>query len=97
MPRPCASQALASLNPRTFFNLGMKKTVELADAPEIHYFFNEGDLTLTKRILALPHWIAKQFPAFAKIYERQLRHMDERQGALIAALSRCRLYSAREG
>lgn len=62
--------------------LDMRKTAALTDVPEIRSFFHEKDLGMMSNFLSLPHWIAKRIPAFAKVYERQLRRMDERSAAL---------------
>ncbi len=68
------------------FTLGMKKTADVADAPEVRKAFNDEDLGMFRRFVSLPHWIAKKAPAFAKVYERQLRRMDERSVALKKSL-----------
>jgi Methyltransferase small domain. len=45
-----------------------------------------GDLSFLQEVASLPHWIAKRFPAFDRIYRRQLTRMDERAKMLKASL-----------
>lgn len=47
---------------------------------------SSGDLTILQEVASLPHWIAKRFPAFDKIYRRQLTRMDERAAVLKESL-----------
>lgn len=47
---------------------------------------NTGDMTVLQEVASLPHWIAKRFPAFDKIYRRQLTRMDERAAVLKESL-----------
>lgn len=35
-------------------------------------------MTLMQRMFMLPHWVAKRFPGFRAVYDRQLRRQDER-------------------
>jgi predicted ABC-type ATPase len=37
-----------------------------------------NDMARWQKALSLPHWIAKQFPEFAKLYDRQMARVDER-------------------
>lgn len=76
---------LASLSARAILDMTMRRAARAADEPEIRHLFND-DISLLRGIISLPHWIAKQAPAFAKVYERQLRRMDERAGALKKSL-----------
>ena len=41
-------------------------------------FGKSGDVTLMQRIFMLPHWVAKRFPGFKAVYDRQVRRQDER-------------------
>ena len=41
-------------------------------------FGKSGDVTLMQRIFMLPHWMAKRFPGFKAVYDRQLKRQDER-------------------
>lgn len=68
------------------FTMDMKKTAAMADIPEIQKFFHDDDLGLLSHFVALPHWIAKKYPAFARVYERQLKRMDERSASLKKSL-----------
>lgn len=68
------------------FNMGTRDAANMAQQPEIRHFFHEDDLNTLNRIVSLPHWIAKNHPGFAKVYERQLRRMDERASALMKSL-----------
>ena len=77
---------LASLSPSGILGMGVKAAAGAAKAPEIRHFFGSGDLTILQNILQLPHWIAKQHRAFARVYERQLKRMDERAAALKKSL-----------
>ncbi|WP_298031175.1 hypothetical protein, partial [uncultured Desulfovibrio sp.] len=62
------------------------KAAGAANAPEVRHFFRSGDLTILQNILQLPHWIARRHRAFARVYERQLKRMDERAAAYRAAI-----------
>lgn len=90
LPGPVKSASgetsLASLDFRKLWPFGAKQAAQIANAPEIHHYFMEKDLGLLQRIVNLPHWIAKKYEGFAKIYDRQLRRVDERQGALMKSL-----------
>ena len=44
------------------------------------------DLSLAERLFKLPHWVAKDHAGFAKVYDRQLRRVEERSAALKATL-----------
>jgi hypothetical protein len=68
--------------------LGMKPSnaAQTAGQPEINHFFKENDISLLRRLTQLPHWIAKQHPKFAKIYERQLKRLDERAAKVMKSL-----------
>ena len=44
------------------------------------------DLSLAERLFKLPHWVAKDHARFAKVYDRQLRRVEERSAALKATL-----------
>ena len=44
------------------------------------------DLSLSERLFKLPHWVAKDHAGFAKVYDRQLRRVEERSAALKATL-----------
>lgn len=41
-------------------------------------FGKSDDVTLMQRIFMLPHWVAKRFPGFKAVYDRQVRRQDER-------------------
>lgn len=77
---------LASLSPRDILGMTVRRAAREAGEPEIRHLFKGDDLTMLQSIVQLPHWIAKQAPAFAKVYERQLRRMDERSAALKKSL-----------
>lgn len=77
---------LASLSPRDILGMTVWRAAREAGEPEIRHLFKGDDLTMLQSIVQLPHWIAKQAPAFAKVYERQLRRMDERSAALKKSL-----------
>ena len=77
---------LASLSPRDILNMTLRGAVKSADSPQIRHLFRKNDISLLQSVIQLPHWIAKAAPAFAKVYERQLRRMDERSAALKASL-----------
>ena len=63
-----------------------EKTKAFVDAFERHPALGElstkQDLSLVRRICDLPHWIAKNYPEFSGIYERQLRRREERAAQL---------------
>ena len=44
------------------------------------------DLSLAERLFKLPHWVAKDHAGFARVYDRQLRRVEERSAALKASL-----------
>ncbi|MDK2956544.1 MAG: hypothetical protein PWQ57_2040 [Desulfovibrionales bacterium] len=48
---------------------------------------DKKDIKLLSSVASLPYWLAKRFPDFGKIVERQLQRMEERQGALAANLA----------
>lgn len=77
---------LASLSPRDILNMTLRGAVKSADSPQIRHLFRKNDISLLQSVIQLPHWIAKAAPAFAKVYERQLKRMDERSAALKASL-----------
>lgn len=41
-------------------------------------FGKSDDVTLMQRIFMLPHWVAKRFPGFKAVYDRQVKRQDER-------------------
>lgn len=55
-----------------------KQVVEAVNEPEMRNFLNEKDVGWLQEVAALPHWIAKRFPEFQEVYDRQLSRMDER-------------------
>jgi|GEM_PF-2790455 len=60
-------------------NWKTRETLDKTMADEnIRMYFDNKDLSKMQRILMLPHWIAKKFPGFARVYERQIRRVDER-------------------
>jgi hypothetical protein len=74
------NKPLASLRTiRTILGMKPSEAAEMADFPEIKALLNDQDLGLIQRITSLPHWIAKDFPGFKKIYDRQLKRMDDRE------------------
>ena len=77
---------LASLSPRGILDMTVRGAAKSADAPEIRHLIRKNDISLLQGIIQLPHWIAKQAQDFAKVYERQLRRMDERSAALKKSL-----------
>jgi len=38
----------------------------------------KNDISTLRRFVSLPHWIAKDYPTFAKLYDRQMRRRDDR-------------------
>jgi len=50
--------------------------------PDLKKLVPSGDLSLARRIFGLPHWIAKNYPEFSAIYERQLKRREERAAQL---------------
>lgn len=81
-----ADAPLASLSVRDILGMTVRGATRAAETPEIRHLFKKDDLTMLQSIVQLPHWIAKQAPAFAKVYERQLKRMDERSAALKKSL-----------
>ncbi|MFI3270813.1 MAG: PLxRFG domain-containing protein [Pseudomonadota bacterium] len=81
---------LASLSKGKIMTMSTRLMGELAEYigidPTLKMNFKDGDLRLIQRIFSLPHWIAKKHKAFAALYERQLRRMDERAQALKTSL-----------
>ena len=65
---------------RDIIGMGVKDALNLAkNDPWIGSIFGESDdVTLMQRIFMLPHWVAKQFPGFKDVYDRQVRRQDER-------------------
>ena len=51
-----------------------------------------NDLRGWQKALSLPHWIAKQFPAFAKMYDRQMARVDERMTKVHNAMEAARSF-----
>ncbi len=58
-------------------SMGVKDAAKMANMPPIAHHYGGNDITLLQRLTTLPHWLAKKYPAFAKIYDRQLRRIDE--------------------
>ncbi|WP_297215415.1 PLxRFG domain-containing protein [uncultured Desulfovibrio sp.] len=52
------------------------------------------DLSLAERLFKLPHWVAKDHAGFARVYDRQLRRVEERSAALKASLEQVPLLFA---
>ncbi|MDR1685192.1 MAG: PLxRFG domain-containing protein [Desulfovibrio sp.] len=75
---------LASL--KTILGIKPSNAASAAASPQIRVFLDKEDLGLWERLSSLPHWIAKNFPAFAKVYDRQLKRMDERSAMLEKSL-----------
>lgn len=77
---------LASLSPSAIIEAGLRKIVGIAEMPAVQRVVSQKDIGLLKRVCALPHWIAKEFSEFAKVYDRQLQRMDERSAAVKKSL-----------
>lgn len=77
---------LASLSPHGILGMTVRGAEKAANAPEIRHLFKKDDIEWLQGIVRLPHWIAKNHPDFAKVYERQLKRLDERSAALKASL-----------
>ena len=45
------------------------------------------DLSAVRAMLALPHWIAKDFPVVGKLYDRQMRRVEDRSTQVTRALA----------
>ena len=74
---------------RAIAGRGVSEDVEeLLRDPEQGRLIPREDLGKLERLCKLPHWIAKDHPKFAAIYNRQLRRVDERRAALLDATSR---------
>lgn len=74
---------------RAIAGRGVSEDVEeLLRDPEQGRLIPREDLGKLERLCKLPHWIAKDHPKFAAIYDRQLRRVDERRAALLDATSR---------
>lgn len=71
-----SKKPLASLNLRDLLN--RRKQGDPADGLNISDVIRKEDMSLMQRFFQLPHWIAKDHPAFHAIYERQLKRIDER-------------------
>lgn len=75
---------LASLrdikNVRDITGMSAEDALNLAkNDPWIGSIFGKSDdVTLMQRMFMLPHWVAKRFPGFRAVYDRQLRRQDER-------------------
>lgn len=81
------TRPLASLKLRDILHMGVRQAAHLAEnEKEISWVVDKKDLSIWQNMLQLPHWIAKQFPKFASIYERQLKRMDERAQRLMKSL-----------
>lgn len=77
---------------RNIAGRGVSEDVQaLLDNPEQGRLIPREDLGRMERLLKLPHWVAKDHPQFAAIYNRQLRRVDERRSAVLAATRRAPL------
>lgn len=77
---------------RNIAGRGVSEDVQaLLDNPEQGRLIPREDLGRMERLLKLPHWVAKDHPQFATIYNRQLRRVDERRSAVLAATRRAPL------
>ena len=65
---------------------GTEKARADAGNENISMFASKKDLSLLRKLFSLPHFIAKKFPGFRPIYERQLKRMEERQAAYINSI-----------
>lgn len=72
------NKPLASL--RDITGMSAEDAMNLAkNDPWIGSIFGKSDdVTLMQRIFMLPHWVAKRFPGFKAVYDRQVRRQDER-------------------
>ena len=74
---------------RGILGRGVSEDVEaLLRDPDQGRLVPREDLSRLERLFKLPHWIAKDHPGFAAIYERQLRRVDERRAAVLDAVRR---------
>lgn len=71
-PIPTAKQSLADMDE-------LLKDVEITTSAK-------NDIGLVRTYAALPHWIAKDFPVFAKLYDRQLSRREERSTRVTISL-----------
>jgi hypothetical protein len=78
-------QPLASLG--NILNFGVKGAARVADMPQSTSLLRKSDIGLMKRIAYLPHFIAKEYPKFKAVYDRQLQRMDERAKGLVRSMA----------
>lgn len=72
---------------RKVMGRGVSADVEdLLSNEEMGKLIPRHDLSLAERLFKLPHWVAKDHAGFAKVYDRQLRRVEERSAALKATL-----------
>ena len=71
-PIPTAKQSLADMDE-------LLKDVEITTSAK-------NDIGLVRTYAALPHWIAKDFPVFSKLYDRQLSRREERSTRVTTSL-----------
>ncbi|WP_319764544.1 PLxRFG domain-containing protein [Maridesulfovibrio sp.] len=64
-----------------------QQVVETVNEPEIRNFLNDKDLSALQEVGSLPHWIAKRFPEFQKIYEVHLGRMEKRSAMFSDSLA----------
>lgn len=60
---------------------------EILSNPEMGRLVPKNDLSIFERLFKLPHWIAKGFPSFAKLYDRQQRRSEASMEATNKALA----------
>lgn len=60
---------------------------EILSNPEMGRLVPKNDLSIFERLFKLPHWIAKGFPSFAKLYDRQQRRSEDSMEATNKALA----------
>lgn len=65
----------------------VQQVLESVNEPEIRNFLNEKDLSGLQEVTSLPHWIAKRFPEFKRIYEVQLGRMEKRSAMFSDSLA----------
>ena len=72
---------------RKVMGRGVSANVEdILSNEEMGKLIPRHDLSLAERLFKLPHWVAKDHAGFAKVYDRQLRRVEERSAALKATL-----------
>lgn len=74
---------------RKVMGRGVSEDVEeVLSNREMGKLIPNNDMGLAERLFKLPHWVAKDHKGFAKVYERQLRRVEDRSSAIKSSLEK---------